>query len=42
MDAYYLKPSNEDLREAIEEYTVWIDAQIENVTQAVTREAKSG
>ena len=42
MDAYYLKPSDEDLKEAIGKFTVWIDAQIENVTHAVTQEAKSG
>ena len=26
MDAYYLKPSDEDLKEAMDKYTTWIDA----------------
>jgi integrase len=42
MDAYYLKPSDGDLREAVTQFTEWIDAQIANVTQSVTQEGKSG
>jgi integrase len=41
MDAYYLKPSGDDLREAMNKYTAWIDTQIANVTQTVTQEEKS-
>ena len=41
MDAYYLKPSDDDLREAMDKYTAWIDTQIANVTQTVTQEEKS-
>jgi len=40
MDAYYLKPSDEDLKAAMDQYTTWMDAQIANVTQAVTQTAK--
>ena len=31
MDAFYLKPDNEDLTTAMETYTLWLDNQIENV-----------
>jgi integrase len=41
MDAYYLKPSDADLKEAMDKFTSWIDAQIANVTQNVTHKAKS-
>jgi integrase len=41
MDAYYLNPSDEDLKEAIEKYTVWIDNQFSNVDQTVDQEGKS-
>jgi len=42
MDAYYLKPSDEDLKLTMDQYTAWMDAQIANVTQTVTQEAKKG
>jgi len=41
MDAYYLNPSEEDLKEAMEKYTAWVDAQFSNVIQTVTQEGKS-
>jgi integrase len=41
MDAYYLKPSDEDLRSAIERYTAWIDAQTASVDQNVDQRADS-
>lgn len=33
MDAYYLKPGDEDLKEAMDKFTAWIDTQIATVTQ---------
>jgi integrase len=42
MDIYYIKLSNDDLKEAMDKYTAWLDTQIANVTQTVTQEAKSG
>ncbi len=42
MDAYYLKPSDEDLREAMDKFTAWIDAQFESEAQTVAQEGKSG
>ena len=42
MDAYYLKPNDEDLKAAIDNYTTWIDDQIANVTQTVIQEAEKG
>ena len=41
MDAYYLNPTDEDLKEAMEKYTAWIDTQFSNVTHLVTQGAKS-
>ncbi len=41
MDAYYLKPSDEDLREAMRKFTGWFDTQIANVTHLVTQEGKN-
>lgn len=41
MDAYYLKPSDEDLKEAMDKYTAWIDAQLASVAHSVAHEAKS-
>jgi len=41
MDAYYLKPSDEDLKEAMDKYTAWIDAQLSSVAYSVAHEAKS-
>ena len=29
MDAYYIKPDDEDLKQAIDVYTVWFDEQLE-------------
>jgi len=46
MDEYYLKPSDEDLRTAMDRYTEWLDDQIskagESVDQNVDQEAKRG
>jgi hypothetical protein len=28
MDAYYLKPTDEDLREAMDRYTAWLDKEL--------------
>jgi integrase len=39
MDVYYLKPGDEDLKAAMDQYTAWVDDQIANVTQTVTQEA---
>jgi integrase len=37
MDAFYLKPTEEDLRAAIDRFTAWYDAQTEGVAQAVAQ-----
>ena len=42
MVAYYLKPNDEDLKAAIDNYTIWIDDQIANVTRTVIQEAEKG
>jgi integrase len=42
MDAYYLKPSDEDLQTAMGRYTAWLDAQMKNVAQNVAQKAKRG
>jgi integrase len=46
MDEYYLKPSEEDLREAMDRYTEWLETQIteavEIVDQSVDQEVKKG
>jgi len=46
MDEYYLKPSEEDLREAMARYTEWLETQIpkagESVDQSVDQEAIRG
>jgi hypothetical protein len=46
MDEYYLKPSEEDLREAMDRYTEWLETQInkaaESVDQSVDQEARKG
>jgi integrase len=42
MDTYYLKPSDKDLKEAMDKFTTWIDAQFSNVDHFVDQEAKSG
>jgi integrase len=42
MDVYYLKPSDKDLKEAMDKFTIWIDAQFPNVDHSVDQEAKSG
>jgi hypothetical protein len=46
MDEYYLKPSEEDLREAMDRYTEWLETQInkavESVDQSVDQEAIKG
>jgi len=33
MDAYYLKPTDEDLIEAMERYTMWLDEQFAGARQ---------
>ena len=40
MDRHYLRLNDEDLREAIDRYTAWIDEQISNVDQSVDQKAK--
>jgi integrase len=35
MDAYYLQPTDEDLHEAMERFTTWLDAEIATVDQSV-------
>jgi len=35
MDAHYLKPTDEALKQAMEKYTVWIDNQLEIILQNV-------
>ena len=35
MDAHYLKPTDEDLKQAMDKYTVWLDDQLEVVLQNV-------
>ena len=35
MDAHYLRPKDEDLKQAMDSYTTWIDDQISNVDQTV-------
>jgi integrase len=42
MDAYYLKPSDEDLQEAMDKFTEWFDTQLSSVAYLVAQEAKSG
>ncbi len=29
MDVYYIKPSNEDLKKAMDKYTAWLDQEME-------------
>ena len=40
MDRHYLRLNDEDLKEAMDRYTTWIDDQIPNVDQNVDQEAK--
>lgn len=42
MDRYYLKPTDEDLRAAMDQYTGWIDAQLASVAQTVAQKPFSG
>ena len=35
MDAHYLKPTDEDLKKAMEKYTVWFDNQLEMILENV-------
>lgn len=37
MDRHYLRLNDEDLEQAMEKYTSWIDAQLASVTQTVTQ-----
>ena len=36
MDAYYLKPTDQDLTEAMVRYTVWLDEEIASTRQGKT------
>jgi hypothetical protein len=36
MDAYYLKPTEKDLTEAMDRYTVWLDEEIAGTRQGKT------
>jgi hypothetical protein len=38
MDAYYIKPDDDDLKRAMEVYTAWFDGQLEVAEQAVEKE----
>jgi hypothetical protein len=40
MDVYYIKPGDEDLKQAMDVYTVWFDDQLEAVEQAKEKECK--
>jgi hypothetical protein len=33
MNAYYLKPTDEDLTEAMERYTLWLDRQLVGIKE---------
>jgi integrase len=35
MDVHYIAPSNEDLKQAMDKYTAWLDGQIETLSQNV-------
>ncbi len=35
MDVHYMAPSDDDLKNAMEKYTAWIDDQIANVDHSV-------
>ena len=37
MDAHYLKPSEEDLRRAMDQYTMWFDNEVERVSETVSK-----
>ena len=40
MNAYYIKPDDDDLKQAMAVYTTWFDEQIEATKQAEEKEAK--
>jgi len=42
MDKHYIRLKDDDLRQAIDQYTAWIDAQTASVTQTVPQEAARG
>jgi integrase len=42
MDAYYLKPSDDDLREAMDQYTAWMDDQIANLDKTLDQTGNEG
>lgn len=42
MDAYYLKPTDEDLVEAMRRYTEWLDVQIANADASVAQNVAQG
>lgn len=37
MDAHYIKPSDEDLLRAMDQYTIWFDKKVERVSKTVSK-----
>ena len=37
MDIHYMAPSDESLKEAMDQYTQWLDAKIQKFNQALTK-----
>ncbi|MDD3582132.1 MAG: site-specific integrase [Desulfobacca sp.] len=42
MDVHYIAPSEEDLKQAMDRYTAWLDAEIQSVDQNVDHDRKKG
>ena len=40
MDAFYLNPSDEDLAQAMDHFTEWLDIQLGTVTKTLTKSPK--
>ena len=40
MDAYYIKPDDEDLKQAMDVYTAWLDEQMKAAEQAKEKKPK--
>ena len=40
MDAFYLKPDEDDLKQAMDIYTAWFDEQLEAAEQAEEKQSK--
>lgn len=40
MDVYYIKPDDDDLKQAMDIYTVWFDEELEAAKQAEEKEPK--